>query len=262
MASPSPREGGFSFQEPIWLEETGSTNDALRQRLADGNDARAGLVLAARKQTRGKGRLGNTWTSIAGRDLTFSFLWEGPAGRSDQGTLPMACALGVKDFLAARFSLRPQCKWPNDVLAGGGKICGILAEAPPVMDGMGRLVVGIGVNVGKRGESGGGAEKPATSLEDLTGTPGLRPDVLLPLLLKHLEARIAAWTSGGFAAIREDLAACLWGIGRHAAVRSGGKILRGTMRGVGENGELMLLTDTMGLIPVSSVAALDFPPLG
>ncbi len=247
----------FTFSPPEWVEEAGSTNDLLRERLAAGADLPAGAVLAARRQTRGKGRLGNAWQQASGLDLAFSFHWKGRVGLEAAGTLPMACALGVADFLASPgLGVAARCKWPNDVLAGGAKICGILTEARTGRDGTLGLVVGVGVNLGADTCRDAKAGRAIASIEALTGIR-LHPEEALRRLLPRLAARITAWNRDGFAAVRKDFVARLWGIGQTATARTGGGRITGTILGLGENGELLLRGPDGGEMAVASAAALD-----
>ncbi len=246
----------FSFAPPIWLDSIDSTNDELKRRLADGPPA--GTVIAARFQTNGKGRMGRTWLSSPAAALMFSFLWRGRVPLAQLGTLPMACALGVRDFLKT-LGIDSLCKWPNDIMTGAGKICGILAESLPVPDGEIRLVIGIGVNVFPDPDRDGRIEQPAACIARFVSRPE-SPNDLLPALLRCLENRINAWQCGGFAAVGDDFKACLWGVGRFVTVRTGAEPVVGAIRSVGENGELQLSGEGDRIITVISAAALDFGP--
>ena len=245
----------FSFGEPEWLAEVGSTNDCLRDRFLAGA-AGSGLTLAARRQTRGRGRRGNRWLSSPGADLAFSFLWLGEIPLRRAGTLPMACALGLCDF-AASMGAETRCRWPNDVMAGGGKLAGILAETMPASDHV-ALAVGVGLNLARDAGRDRGLEKPASSLEELAGFR-LGQDEALVRLLPFLAARIGRWELEGFAAVRSDLAARLWGVGEMVSARTGGGAIRGVIIGLGDGGELLLESETGSATAVSSAAAVDWP---
>lgn len=253
MTETSPAR--FAFAPPLWLDEVASTNDYLKERVAAG-DARAGDVVAARRQLRGKGRMGGSWQSSPKGDLTFSFYWRGNHPPVVAATLPMACALGVRDFLAAPpWRIASQCKWPNDVLADDAKICGILAEGGPSADGGMGLVVGIGVNLHRVPGRDAAIGRATAAIDDYHPDPG-DPRELLPSLLHCLVPRIDAWTRGGFAAIRDDLAACLWGVGKTVAAKTPTGTVQGTVAGLGDDGGLLLESDGRA-VTVASVTALD-----
>lgn len=246
---------GFSFLPPEWVDEIGSTSDELKKRLAAAG-LTPGTVLAARRQTRGRGRMGNGWLSSGEGDATFSFYWEGAAEAATAGTISMACALGVRDFLAG-YGVECRCKWPNDVMTERGKICGILAEGGARGEGRFGLVVGIGVNVRRVAGRDELLGRRTAVLEDFSSGPH---DVgeLLEKLLADLERRIGAWESGGFAAVARDLENCLWGRGKTVTARTaGGGKTTGTVRGLGALGELILDGENGERTMVSSVSALE-----
>lgn len=248
----------FSFAAPLWLDEVSSTNDYLKKMAADDAETLSGTVVAARRQTGGRGRMGGTWLSSREGDLTFSFLWKGRVSLEQAGTLPIACALGVGDFLAApNFGIAIRCKWPNDVMVGDAKICGILTEGVAGLGNALALVMGIGVNIRAMPERDTTVGRATTSLEDMIGCAG-RQDALLPTLLRCLETRIIAWQGGGFTAIRKDYEKSLWGVGRAVAVKRSTGAVKGVIRGVGENGELILSDDTGAEVIVTSVSTLDY----
>jgi BirA family biotin operon repressor/biotin-[acetyl-CoA-carboxylase] ligase len=123
------------------VRQTGSTNTDLLARAAAG--APEGLVLATEEQTAGRGRLGRSWVTPPGTALAFSVLLRPtavPAAR--RGWLPLIAGISVTAAVSAVTSVDVRLKWPNDVLAGDGKLAGILAE------GAGdAVVIGIGMNV-------------------------------------------------------------------------------------------------------------------
>jgi BirA family biotin operon repressor/biotin-[acetyl-CoA-carboxylase] ligase len=125
------------------VASTGSTNADLLA-LA-GSGAAEGRVLVAEEQTAGRGRLGRTWTSVPGASLTFSVLLR-PAVVPPQrrGWLPLLAGIAVATGVRAVAGVDAVLKWPNDILVGGRKLAGILAEQTP--DGA-AVVIGTGLNV-------------------------------------------------------------------------------------------------------------------
>ena len=134
------RPGGL-WREVRVVAETGSTNaDLLAQA---GAGAAEGLVLVAEAQTAARGRQGRQWTSPPRAALTFSVLLR-PRGVPPAllGWVPLLAGVAAAAAVRAVTGVEATLKWPNDVLADGGKLGGILAErsGPAV-------VVGIGINV-------------------------------------------------------------------------------------------------------------------
>ena len=151
-------------------------------------DAPEGALVVAEEQTAGRGRLGRSWFAPAGTSLLCSLQLrpDTPTERLPEltGVVARACA----DAIAALTGLEPALKFPNDVLVGGRKVAGILAEARD-----GRVVLGVGINVNLPvDELPEDVDRPATSLLVETGRELDRAE-LLAELLERLERRYDAW---------------------------------------------------------------------
>ncbi len=135
-----------------WLDRCGSTSAEL----AACPDAAHGTVIAARRQTAGRGQRGNSWEAESERNLTFSMLLRPaslPACR--QFELSMAVALAVADSIDELLEKegcaeRTAVKWPNDIYVGDKKICGTLIENSLCGSMIERSIAGIGINVNQR----------------------------------------------------------------------------------------------------------------
>jgi BirA family biotin operon repressor/biotin-[acetyl-CoA-carboxylase] ligase len=174
------------------VERTGSTNADLRKAVDDGAADRT--VLLAEEQTAGVGRRARQWSSPKGAGLYLSVALRPGVPFTALGSLSVVAGLAVR-AAAAGVGVDAVLKWPNDVLAGGAKCAGILAEAvagnPP------SLVLGIGLNVLPLGDvQPGPGGLPATSLAELGATNTDRTDVAIALLteLDDLEKR---WRRAG-----------------------------------------------------------------
>lgn len=164
------------------VEETGSTNADLLARAAAGEDI-DGAVLIAESQTAGRGRNGRSWSTPPGSQIALSAgVGVGDVPSAAWGWLPLLAGVAVVDAVAEVTGISAGLKWPNDVLAGDGKLAGILAEvaAPAPV-----VVVGIGLNVTEA------PDPVATSLSLLGAT--VDRTVLTEALLRHLAARIDGW---------------------------------------------------------------------
>ena len=154
-----------------------STNALVAERARRGEPA--GLVVVAEHQTAGKGRLDRTWTSPPRAGLTLSALVRPDLPAARWPWLPLLTGLAVSTALRDRAELEAVLKWPNDVLVGERKVCGVLLEvAEP-----GAAVLGVGLNVTTRAE-----ELPwqgATSLA-LAGAATTDRDTVLRALLRAL----------------------------------------------------------------------------
>ena len=161
---------------------------ASTQRLLEG--APEGAVAAADEQTEGRGRLGRSWHAPPRSSVLFSIVLapDVPAERLPE--LSPITGNAVAEAIEAESGLTATVKHPNDVLIGGRKVAGVLAEARD-----GRVVLGVGINVNQRSdELPTEAEPEATSLA-LEGADVDRAK-LLATVLERLERRYDAWVSG------------------------------------------------------------------
>jgi len=165
------------------FETVSSTNDVARDLAASGKPE--GLCIIAREQTAGRGRQGHSWSSPPGEGLYLSLILRPEIRASESAVITLAAAVAVAETLKLDFQLSVDIKWPNDILASGRKICGILVESAIESGRLQYAVMGIGVNVAQLyfpGELG----LTATSLSLETGRT-LSPEDLLKPLLKRLQ---------------------------------------------------------------------------
>jgi BirA family biotin operon repressor/biotin-[acetyl-CoA-carboxylase] ligase len=137
---------GTPVANVVTLLETGSTNDVAQKLLEQG--APDGTLVVAEAQTQGRGRLGRQWVTTPGAALAFSLALR-PASR-EMERLPFfspLAGLAVCQALVEDYHLPAEVKWPNDVLLGRRKTCGVLVEAAWSGERLLGVVVGIGVNV-------------------------------------------------------------------------------------------------------------------
>ena len=132
----------------VWLDRIDSTNSEALRRLPE---LVSGTVLAAREQTAGRGQRGNVWFTEPGKNLTFSIVLKDlPLEASDSICLNYLSSVALVDFLDSK-GVKADIKWPNDIYAGGRKLCGILIENTLGPDGrLAASVVGIGLNINQK----------------------------------------------------------------------------------------------------------------
>lgn len=218
------------------FDTVSSTNDIAKELAASG--APEGLCVIAREQTSGRGRQGRSWSSPPGEGLYLSLILRPAIKAADSAVITLAAAVAVAEALAADFQVPGDIKWPNDVLASGRKICGILVESAIENNRLQYAVMGIGVNVAQRifppeiGES-------ATSLSLETGRPVAPEDFLKPLL-----DRLERWYTTATA--RPDRVIARWeelsSYARGCAVRveSSAGSIEGVTRGLTAAGALVI----------------------
>ena len=219
-----------------WESRLASTSDVLKERARDG--AGEWTVVVADEQTIGRGRHGARWLSPPG-NLFLSVLLR-PRWEVGLGVLPLLVGVAVKDALAA-FGVAGALKWPNDVLAGGFKIGGILTEASWSDGRMDSVVAGVGVNVALRRP-----ELPP-EIADATTSIWIETGRLPPVaaVAGAVLARLRVWYHAlaqdgpdAVVAAWRDRSVAWWG--RVVEVHTGDTILRGIARGVDSSGALTL----------------------
>lgn len=171
----------------------GSTNDRALAWARAG--APHGALVTADAQTHGRGRLGRAWESPPGG--LYASLVLRPRGTA-WAAASLAVGLGVREGLA-RWVPQANLKWPNDVLVGGRKLCGVLCETR-WFGGVAELVAGFGINVGQT-EFPAGLVATSLALELAPGTCPSRQEVLAAVL-NGLSGALGRFFAGGFAAIR------------------------------------------------------------
>jgi BirA family transcriptional regulator, biotin operon repressor / biotin---[acetyl-CoA-carboxylase] ligase len=180
-----PRLRGRFGREYVYSERCTSTQRVL------GANAPEGAVAVTDEQTEGRGRLGRRWLSPPGTSVLCSIVLRPPIASQRLPELSLVAGEACAEAIAAVTGLEPRLKFPNDVLIGGRKVAGILAEAIE-----GRVVLGIGINVNvPEAELPKEVQHPATSLLVETGAPVDRRE-LLATLLEQLERHYDAWVTG------------------------------------------------------------------
>src|SRR5258706_216125 len=127
------------------FQETTSTNDVIEKLARDG--VKEGVVVFAESQTKGRGRLGRKWISPAKKGLWFSVLLRPNLRPQEITQLTVASATALRRAIQSHTGLKPEIKWPNDVLIRGKKVAGILTELSGELDHVRYVILGIGVDV-------------------------------------------------------------------------------------------------------------------
>ena len=177
-----PRLRGRFGRDYTYVESTPSTQLLLRP------DADEGAVAVADEQSAGRGRLGRRWFAPRGTSLLCSIQLRPPVPGDRLPELTGVAARACGDAITALTGLEPELKFPNDLLLGGRKVAGVLAEARE-----GRVVLGIGINVNLTEDTlPTEVDRPATSLLVEAGRELDRAELLVELL-RCLERRYDEW---------------------------------------------------------------------
>ena len=218
-----------------WFEELDSTNDELLRHLSQYDNL---SVVAALRQTAGRGQRGNRWLSAGGENLTFSLLLR-PASLPARGfmSLTYMATLAVKSWLC-RQGVPAVIKWPNDIYVGKRKICGMLVENSLSEGRVATSVIGIGLNLNQT-DFPGELINPV-SLRLLTGQEYPLPATLEALLaafdfsaLDSRAGRTRLWKTYQEGLFQQGLAC------RYRDLLSGEEFM-GTIKGVTREGRLLM----------------------
>ncbi len=223
-------ESAAGLRTPFRVEHLASvesTSDEAWARFDTG--AGEGTVVSADSQTAGRGRGGNRWHSSPCRGLWFSAILVPPSGPA--GLSGITCLAGVAAARAIEDScgIRARIKWPNDVWAGGRKICGILAETRSRGPSPWPVVLGFGINVNQApGEFPAELAAVATSARIETGRMTGRT-ALLSAVLTRLDAWYGRFKDGGIGSIESEYSALSLMHGRAVRFAFGRETVQGTV---------------------------------
>jgi len=231
------------------LPEVTSTNDLLKAE-AEAGIAQPGEILITEHQTAGRGRLDRIWESPPGKSLLFSILLRPEIHGLKLQLMGLLVSLGIleglTDYLGEneshpnRLIQALRLKWPNDVMVGKRKLCGILSDAGQDNRGRSFVVVGVGININQSSADFPGALRNiATSLYIMTGQEHDRVSIFGSLLRnidRHYE-RLIREGDGWIPLIwlkRSGLA------GTQVGCTDSGRTIRGKCRGINPDGAIEL----------------------
>ena len=216
-------------------DEIDSTNEEARRLAAQGE--RGPLWLSAGRQTAGRGRRGRAWESPAG-NMSATLLIAPNKPASECAQLSFVTAIAATDATSGFApSADIKVKWPNDVLAGGRKIAGILLESASGADAaLAYLAIGIGMNLAHFPPD---TEFPATSLAAL-GVAAPSPNAALTQLAAQFAKWYDVWMTNGFSPIQDAWLARAAGLGTRIRARLTNEETSGVFEGIDTTGALIL----------------------
>ncbi len=201
-----------------------------------------GLLVVTEHQCAGRGRQNKGWFSVPGKSLTFSLLLRPSHPPSQCLSLPLLGALSLAEGLEG-LGLYPRLKWPNDLLLGEQKIAGILFESGVRGGRTEWVVLGIGVNVNLAEEDFPEALRNRSASLSMHMGKKLPRYVVLRSFLVTFWKNYSAWKkSPHFGAWKESYLSRLAWLDREVVVRWEGDSVRGRLRGVDEEGALVVET--------------------
>lgn len=214
-----------------------STNDMAYHLAEEG--AAEGVVIIGEQQLKGKGRMGRHWVSPKG-GIYFSIILRPKMMPTEVSKLTLIAAVSVAETLRDATGLNCLIKWPNDILIGRNKICGILTELKAEQDATNFVILGIGINVNTRPSA---LPKRATSVFKESEKDISRIH-LLRMLLKNIENHYTLFKNNNFNAIIEEWKNLSAVLGKRVRITEKSKIIEGQAVDIDEGGALVVRLDS------------------
>ena len=226
----------------VYREVVDSTNDEARKLALE--NAGEGSLVVAEIQEQGRGRRGRSWFGRAGDSLQFSVLLRPPLRPQDATLIPLLAATSVYRALKKCGVGDVGIKWPNDVLIGGRKCCGVLCEMIVDMEGIQYAMLGMGLNVNTPSEQFPEEIRGvACSLASETGRMWRRSDLLVAIL-KELDQQLELAWKGEASAILDGWREGALTPGKRIRVQMpNDTVLVGVAEDVNDQGALLLRDD-------------------
>ncbi len=236
----------------IKVGATDSTNLHLKRMMAQ-TELPDFTVLSANAQHQGRGQAGTHWISEPGKNLTFSVLKYFEGLEASGGFLiSKVVSLALVEVLGALKIPELSIKWPNDIMSGNQKICGILIENTLKGHGLVHSVIGIGINVN---QSDFKNLSHASSLFRITGVEH-DLEAMLDCVLNSLEKNLQKLDKTLWEGIHRSYDHLLFRKDSLAEYEIGGKIVPGIIRGVSPEGTLLL--DREGRLETYALKEITF----
>lgn len=229
------------------FDVVGSTNTVAAEfGRADPNPD--GLVVLAENQTAGRGRFGRVWRSRPGGSLLMSVVLTLPPELRRPVVVTAWAAVAAGNAVFALAGVQATIKWPNDLLVGGKKVCGILIEQGGGGDAPIRTVVGIGLNLNQSDEEFAAAGLPeAASLAAVAGRPIDLRDAA-GAMVRSLDAEYSRLLAGERVAVEADWKGRMGLLGRRVVISlTDGATVTGRLSDMGFDG---LTIERPGALPL------------
>lgn len=226
----------WAGREIVYLKSVDSTNRYARELASRG--AAEGTLVVADEQTAGRGRRGRGWISPAGEGVFMSLILRPQAHPSQVAGLSLQAALATARAIAHVTGLDARIKWPNDIVCGGKKVCGMLLEMNADEQSVHDVVAGIGINVHQR-DFPPEIAQTAASLDLLTGTSVNRAALVRAFLQEFETVSSMAQAGTLMDAYRERSAT----LAQRVQVIAPAEMFTGTALEVTDSGSLIVLDE-------------------
>jgi BirA family biotin operon repressor/biotin-[acetyl-CoA-carboxylase] ligase len=208
-----------------------------------------GTVVIAEEQTAGRGRAGHTWHSEKTNGIYMTVLLRPPIAPQQAPLITLAAGLAVREAILEQTGLAPDLRWPNDLLFGRKKFCGILTEMNAEQDQIHFVAVGIGINV-NHDRIPEELSKIATSLRIETKRAQSRVEIVARLL-RHLDSYYNRFVDEGPGAIVARFSeVSSFARGKRVRIETPSETYTGTTEGLEPGGLLRVRRDDGRVLPV------------
>lgn len=220
-----------------YFDVVDSTNDVAKDIGASSDE---GAIVIAEMQEGGRGRKGGHWISPRG-GVWMSIILKPNNSPSFASRFTLMAGVAVAKTIR-EFGIEASLKWPNDVLVGEQKVCGILTEMDAEVEHINFIVVGMGINVNVAVDDLSEDIRPnSTSLSAIKGNDIDRTS-FVQTLIRAFEVEYVRSRSQGFSSILEDWITLSGTIGRNVDVITPHKVISGKAKGITESGTLLVET--------------------
>ena len=220
----------------IYFDSTTSTNDVAKNEGAKG--AKGGTIVIADEQTKGRGRMERQWVSNKGEDILVSIILRPNINSSLAPSITPILSISVVEALLELTGYPVLIKWPNDVVIGYKKLCGILTEMSAGIDCVNYIVMGMGMNVNSINFPDE-IKNTAVSLREYGGKIFDRK-VILASILNKFEHNYEKFKLLGISPFIESLRSYSILIGKNVVVNNMGKEIEGCAVSIDDEGKLII----------------------
>ena len=218
------------------------TTQSIAHQLAQAGEPDGSIVICE-EQTAGKGRLARAWTSTQGKGIWMSVIIRPEIPPTKAPQLTLVAAVAVTRAIEDIAQVRPEIKWPNDLLINGKKCTGILTELQADIDRVHSIILGIGVNVNQLpSDFPEEIQSIATSIQMVTGKPVDRAE-LVARILHHLENYTDLYVQHGFEPLKILWESYSCTLGKRIKATMIHQQIEGVALGITNEGILQVKTD-------------------
>ena len=220
-----------------FYDSLSSTN--LQAKLDAENGAEEGTLIVADMQTAGRGRKGRSWSSPAGTNIYFTLILKPKFAVELASMVTLVMGMAAAEGIRKTCGVEAEIKWPNDIVTGGKKVCGILAEMSVEREYIHYVVIGAGINVRAQHFPEEIADV-ATSLQVECGRKVSRAELIVNVLKAFEDCYSIFQEAGSLEPLIERYNRLLVNKDREVRVLDPGGEFRGIARGINRTGELLV----------------------